>query len=256
MIRLFQILFSLFFLLGCSSSNSIKGAGSISQYSKKYNLQDKGGDYLVNRESGMDKKSGNYFTKYRIYKKGKGDGEILEQSVVFSTPGLLKGKLKALRPYRSQFQIWFEKKKYQSETSLNRQSKSMDLILKSPEAQWNGFKKENFPKSKNGVFCYFSQVIECAQFTGFIEKAIKKDMGEMNFIIVWDGYPYIQEQYVNLPGTLFSQASLIYDGKNTYGEVRFSLNVAGNKIFYFLDNKYHLSKIFWPGQGMSMVEIK
>ena len=243
-----------FFLILNSCSLFDRGSSTgepLLKYKKRYQLKDKAGEFLVERETGpLDKKR--YATKYRVF-NGQ-TGKVLEQSVVISTPGALGKKLSILRPLRSQYNVWFEKKKYFSETKINTTTKKMDVTMKSPESQWNGMERKSFPRG-TGVFCYFSQVIECANMTGFLSKAIGKNAGKMTFHLIFDGYPYFQEQYLNVPRSLFANAILEYDGKNSQSERRFSLKVGGTTIFYFLNSRMELIKMFWPNQGMSMVEL-
>ena len=127
----------------------------------------------------------------------------------------------------------------------------MDVFLKSPEKQWNGRRKIPFPNG-TGAYCFYSQVIDCANISNFIKKSSEKETGKMNFHIIWDGYPYFQEQFDNLPSEIFSAASLEYDGRNKMGQRRYTLNVAGQAIFYFIDSKNRLVKQYWVAQGLSM----
>ena len=57
-----------------------------------------------------------------------------------------------------------------------------------------------------------------------------------------------------MPNEVFSNASLEYDGKNSNGERRFTLKFSGQSIFYFIDNKNNLSKMFWVSQGLSITK--
>lgn len=75
----------------------------------------------------------------------------------------------------------------------------------------------------------------------------------MNFHLIWDGYPFIQEQFLNLANNPFESAVLKYDGATRDGLKRFSLNVGANVIIYFVNNDLQLNKVFWVSQGLSMV---
>src|SRR5690606_29149995 len=102
------------------------------------------------------------------------------------------------------------------------------------------------------IYCYFSQIIECAHTSSFISKAIINGSGQMNFYIVWEGYPYFQQQYIGLQEELISSAQLSYDGENERGLRRFSLSIGNQIIFYHLDKGQNIQAIFWPSQGLSV----
>ncbi|MCF8059143.1 MAG: hypothetical protein K9K67_07590 [Bacteriovoracaceae bacterium] len=234
--------------VSCSSATNV---GGMKNYEVKMSLEDKSGKFLVVREGGMAKNSKNVVSKYRVYSIDGVGQKVLEQSIAFSTPGILKKSVRLLRPEKSQYKVWFDGQLYQTETSLDRNSKSLVIEMKSPEKQWNGKKSFPFPGG-NGVFCYFTQLVECIKYTGFIEKAIKSKAGKMNFHIIWDGYPYIQEQYLNLENDPFAAAVLEYDGQTNEKDFRFSLSISGSVIFYLFNESYDYAKIFWPAQGYSL----
>lgn len=237
------------FLVSCSSSK--QSSGSLKSYKIKMKLEDKAGSFEVSREGGLAKNRKNYVSKYRVFSGGRSDEKILEQSIVMGTPGYLKGKYPVLRPYQSQYKVWFDGNLYKTETKIDVKTKSLLVAMDSPEKQWQGRKNFVFPGG-NGVFCYFSQIVECASFTGFIAKAIKEKKGKMELTVIWDGYPYIQEQYLNLNNEPFAQGVLEYDGSTKEGDQRFSLSVSGNVIFYLFNQNYEYAKIFWPAQGFSL----
>lgn len=235
-------------LLSCSSSTTKQG---IEKYKVKMNLEDKAGKFFLIREAGLAKDQKHVVSKYRVYATEAVGQKPLEQAIAFSTPGILNGKTRVLRPEKSQYKVWFDGKLYQTETSLDKKSKSLIVSMKSPEKQWNGTKKFIFPGG-NGVFCYFSQLVECLQFTGFIKKASKVKRGKMNFHIIWDGFPYIQEQYLNLNSEPFAAAVVEYDGQTESKDYRFSVSVSGNVIIYLFNDSIDYAKIFWPAQGYSL----
>ena len=135
--------------------------------------------------------------------------------------------------------------------SISTKEKSMLMKLSSPEKQWRGQSLVKFPKM-TGVFCYFSQILECANLSGFIDEATKRQAGSMKVLIIWEGFPYIHEQYLNIPKEVFLNATFAYDGKNQNNERRFTLKFAGQSIFYFVDKKNRLLKMFWVSQGLSV----
>ena len=238
-------------MTSCSSKN--KGsAKNFLNYKKSYSLTDKSGSFKVKREVGHYAKSKSYVTKYQVLSK-QDSKKVLEQSTVLSTPGVLGKKITILRPYKSQYNVWFDKKKYSNFMVLDTKRRGLTVKMNSPEPQWQGTKFFKFP-SGTGLYCFYTQVIECAQFTGFLKKAIKTRAGSMNFHVIWDGYPFVQEQFLNLANSPFESAILKYDGTNENNEKRFSLSVGANSIIYFVNDDLELVKVFWVSQGLSMVE--
>jgi len=260
-----KILANLFLLLTLSSCAYFKQIGTGPAFSttpdspntarvkKEFQLTDKAGKFRVHREKGFNKRKNQFVVKKTV--KSGDDSKVLEKLVMISKLGNLKKKLSILKPSISEYSVWFDGKKYTTRMKVNSSSRSMDVTLTSPEKQWQGRRSHSFPKG-DGIFCYFSQVTECARATGFIDKSIKNDGGSMKMIVIWEGYPYFQEQYLNVPSSIFSRAVFAYDGKNSRGERRFTLKVANQSVFYFLDSNFELSKKFWVSQGLSMVEIK
>ena len=243
-------------VFSCSSFK--KGEYAIPQkfkrpvYSKTYELVDKAGRFSVHREVGKSKKDRDYVVKKRVYSQDEKRG-VIERSIAIATPGRLKN-INILRPKIAQYVVFFNKEKYFSELKLDIKNKSMLLRVESPEEQWNGVQKIPFPRG-TGVFCFFSMIVECAASTGFIEKAIQKGNGKMRFHIIWDGYPYMQEQYRYLPDKIFSPAELVFEGNSESGDKKFSLFTEGQTIFYVVQPEGILKKIFWISEGMSMVEM-
>lgn len=249
------IFFFLFFLSSCSFVKNVFPTSSsdkfskLASYKKTYQFIDKTGTYSMERISGIDAKTNRYFTKYAVKSS---DGQVLERSVVVSKLGKLKGDLPVFQPFASQFQVWFDKEKYESETRFDSKEKQVKVYLKSPEEKWSGVKEANL-SNRSGLYCFLSQVIECAQFTGFLQKAVEMKNGKMSLNLIWEGFPYVQEQYLNLPEELLSDATLEYDGMNKEGEYRFTLSIIGNNVFYLLDKNFVPVKVLWPGQGISIL---
>ncbi len=222
-------------------------------YKKYYTLSDKLGNFVVKRETGFRKDKKSYVTKYQILEDHSGQSKILEQSIVSSRFGILKKKMKVLRPQFFQYQVWLDKQKYLGQGKIDLQKKAMRVRLKSPEPQWNKDEWFKFPEGK-GVYCFFSQIIECAAVVGFLSEAIKQKTGKMNFYLIFAGHPYFQEQYLGVSKEFFHQATLIYEGQGPDGENKFSLEFDGPPVFYFVNNSLEMTKMFWPAQGFSMVE--
>ncbi|WP_164848514.1 hypothetical protein [Halobacteriovorax sp. HLS] len=237
---------------GSVFSNTPQGSNT-AKVVKKFQLNDKAGKFFVVREKGFNKSKNQFIVKKSV--QNPDSGKELEKLIVISKLGNIKKKLSILKPDISEYSVWFDGKRYTSTMKVNSKTRSMEVSLNSPEKQWQGKRNIPFPSGK-GVYCYFSQITECARATGFIEKAINNDGGSMKVVIIWEGYPYFQEQYLNVPNSVFSLGTFEYDGRNANGERRFTLRTNNQSIFYFIDNNFELEKKFWVSQGFSMVESK
>lgn len=245
-------------LIACSaiSCSSVKETQRLKQDlvrgEETFLYTDKNGEYLVKLISGFNKKD-NTFVSKRSMLQNSSDGEkVLEQNIAISELGSIKKKNNILRPKISQYTVWFSGKKYFSELKMNPIKKTLDLKMVSPESQWSGEKQIKLPNTKS-LYCFFSQVIECAKTIGFLNKSIKKESGSMNFFVIWEGYPYLNETFSDFPSELISKAQIEYDGKIKENETRFNLKVAGQSIFYIVDKTEQMKKMFWVSQGISMV---
>jgi len=247
-----QLFSSCAYLKGASESNT--DSGLLKRLTREYELVDKSGRFIVKRDRGYLKAHNNFVVKKKVHSFNKPNGKILEKSITISTPGTVgKSKLRVLRPKVSQYTVWFDAKKYSTKMTVNLEERSLLVSLKSPEEQWRGSKSYTFPKG-TGVYCFYSQLIECARITGFLHQAVKKKGGVMKFHIIWDGYPYFQEQYLNIPSTVFERVSLVYEGENRNGLIRFTLKTDTQVMFFLLDKQFEVKKQLWVSQGYSMVD--
>jgi hypothetical protein len=215
-----------------------------------YDLKDKSGEYELSRKTGFESKQSIYVTKYMVY-DAKLKKNPLEKSVALSEVGAL-GKLSVLRPKVSQYSVWFEGKKFFSQMKVLPQERKVEIKLESPEPQYQGTYKIDIPKME-GLFCFYTQLLECVAATGFVEKAIAEQRGEAKLYVLWDNYPYFSEQYTDVPKEAITQASLSFDGKTDEGEMRFSFNFGEQNIYYLLDKKNKLKKVFWINQSYSLI---
>ena len=223
---------------------------------ERYYLNDKSGKFLVETESGISKKSNFVFKKKVLLEDAASKGP-LEQLISISKKGKLKlkegGTLQVLGPIISQYTVWFEGKKYFSEMKLSSNNK-LSIHYTSPESGKSGVKDIVLPKS-TGVRCFFSQLVDCVRATGFLSQSQDKGAGKMHFQVLWDGYPFLQDQYTGLKEIPFSQAVLEFDGKNKNDERRYTLQAAGQSIFYFVGNKNELKKMFWVSEGLTLTKM-
>lgn len=239
-------------LVSCARMTQKSPKEMLSNHDEQFNYSDKNGQYSMKISSGLDKTGKSFFTKKIMELPGRQKDKALEQSVVISSIGTLKKKLMILRPKISQYNVWFDGKKYTSELKINTAKKAIDVKMTSPESQWNGNKQVKFPSSTT-LPCFFSQVMDCAKVSGFIAKASEKKTGTMSMMVIWEGYPYLNETFSDFPSELFSEAQLEYDGLTKEKERRFNLRVAGQSIFFVLDAKDVMTKMFWVSQGITMV---
>lgn len=242
---------SFFFFVSCSST--AKKTGSVLETGVvQYDYEDKNGTFKVAKQVALEKNTGRVITKQQLELVSMGKENILEQSIVISNPGSIKGKSAVLRPEEGQYSVWFEGKKYTSTIKINSKNKSFELKTSGPTAKDSSLRQIAFPKSQH-IFCFFSQLTECLNFHGFIKKSIKDQSGSVRLNLVWNGYPFFQEAYNDLPMELFSKAQLAYDGKIAEDEFRFTLGVANQMIFFITSEKGEFKKMFWIAQGISMV---
>lgn len=239
-------------LASCAKMAQTNPKELLGNHDEQFNYTDKNGQYSMKISSGLDKKGKSFFTKRILELPNRQKDKALEQSVVISSLGSLKKKLMILRPKISQYNVWFDGKKYTSELKINTAKKAIDVKMTSPESQWNGNRQVKFPSSTT-LPCFFSQVMDCAKVSGFISKASEKKTGTMSLMVIWEGYPYLNETFSDFPSELFSEAQLEYDGMTKEKERRFNLRVAGQSIFYVLDDKDVMKKMFWVSQGITMV---
>lgn len=237
----------IFIFVACSSSNPLQVKKELVHKEEKFSYTDKNGQFLFRTASGFKEKGKSFFTKQSLEMTTKKHDNALEQTIAFSTLGSIKKKRMILRPMQSEYNVWFEGKKFTSKLKVLAAQKSVELTMESPEAKWNGVKQFKFPNTKTAV-CFFSQVVECAKVMGLLNTPQK-----INFYILWEGYPYLNDTFTNFPQELFSRAELENEGNFKHDEKKFNLHVAGQSLVYVLDKNNKLTKMFWVSQGISMV---
>ena len=206
---------------------------------------------LSKEEVGLGSEGNSFVVKEKTLPENRDEGEMLEKVISISRPGTMKD-ISLFRPEASQYSVWLDGKRYFSETRFDEKKKGNDcenaLSLRN-----SGQAHERFPFPEGtGVFCYFLQVIECANYTGFIKKAIEKKAGQMNFHLIWEGHPYIGQQYL-VPDELFTRARLSFDGGMAGEEHRFSLAFGDQMLFYFVNNDGQMTRKLWISEGLSFL---
>lgn len=175
--------------------------------------------------------------------------DSVEKIISISESHKLNKEIEILRPKISEAIYYLNREKYTVVNEIDYKKGIVKTTMHSPEKQWQGIKTYNIPKN-NGAICYYHAIIECVKKTGFLNQAIDKNGGDMNLMLVWEGYPYFQEQFLNIPSTPVTDATLSYDGKNA-GLHRFVLAAAGQSQFYLLDEEGKLVNHYWSSQAFS-----
>ncbi len=246
-----------FFLLSLFISCGSSQKDLLSPESKEtiYRYEDKGGQYFLKRDHRYLPQKKYFVTKSELLEleqtiEQKEESKPLETTAVISIPGSMNG-VSLLRPHLSQHHVWFDGKRYSSEILFNVESKRLDVKLRSPEEKWNGNKTYLLPKG-TGAFCFYTQLVECVAYTGFFEKAVSSEAGEMNLHIIWDGFPYMMEQFVGIPYAPFSPASIQYDGILDKDFFRFIVEHNDQTFFLIFDKNLQFVKQLWVAQGLSI----
>ena len=209
----------------------------------KFKYEDQSGTFLLKRANKFNKNK--IITRSQILDMFKKIDSPLETSVVVSKLGTINGR-PTLQPSVSQFSIWFEKQKYFSQMKVNAKTKSLDIILKSPDKKWNGTKTIKFPSEK--IFCYFSQFPECVKANKLL---ILKKKEKIDLVVIWDSYPYHNEQYEAVGSSPFTRARF-YLSDVTKDEIKYTLDLGNQVIFYHFNMKLEFTKMFWIPQGISI----
>ena len=237
-------------LLSCSLG-AMKG--QIKSYQRNYKFTDMSGEFILDFESGLSKKKEVYVKKRLI---GEKDNKEYEKLITISKIGALNvggRKVRVLRPRISQYTVWFEKQKYFSQLEIIPQEKILKIWMKSPTKEWNGVQSISFPNSR-GIFCFFSQIVDCVKVTGFLSKAIKNKGGKVNLTTIWEGHPFISEQYSGIEGPLTTSV-FSYEGLSQEGNFIFNLSFGNQVLFYHFNQNMQLEKKFWVSQGLEQIGI-
>jgi hypothetical protein len=245
------------FLSSCArwkkNNLSLQVSSQSSNSTELFEFEDLTGTYLLKRERKFQ--NGKLYIRKVIYEASKTENEALEKTVSVSEVGAIKiGKKKypILRPFASQHTVWLDKKKYFSQSTIDKKSRKLIFNLESPEKKWQGKKSYSFPNGR--VFCYFSQLPECIARSGFIKVSAKAKGGSMPLHIIWDSYPFHSEQYANMDnGEVFTSAKFAFAQVEKSG-YKFALQMKNHTVFYHFDKKGNFEKMFWIAQGIRMIK--
>ena len=241
-----KIIFFLLILSGCSNLTR----GTPSEGKTIYSYVDGSGSYKLIRESKLLKQK--IGTRIQLLDTKGGNQRVVEKSILISQIGSIKSRNKRLltvRPSASEFTVWLEGKKYFSSMKLDPKNKSMKLTLDSPEKRWQGTSQVKFPAGK--YFCFYNQLPECLYHNYLLILANENRDQKFDFIVVWDGYPYIQDQLTRVGKNLFASATLKFDGENK-GLFRYIVEVEGQMILFQMSKSFDLVKVAWITQGITV----
>ncbi len=218
---------------------------------KIYSYYDVTGKYTLTRESVFLENK--IVIRTFLQSSQESDEKVLEKSVTVSQVGTIKDKEKrtlAVRPFASEFDVWLEGKKYSSKMNLNGSIKSMQIDLDSPESKWKGRQNIKFPKGSQ--FCFFSQLSECLYYSHTLEKSLKHRSDIIRFYVVWDNFPFVQEQISGVGDKLFSPASIRFESEEK-SVLRYTVDVNGQTLLYQFSKSFELVRMFWIANGISIL---
>ncbi|WPU65204.1 hypothetical protein [Peredibacter starrii] len=241
-----KILLVLLLAAGCSSRGI---SPSQTEGKTTYSYTDVAGTYRIAREFKMVKQR---LVSRNVLLSSGSDNKTLEKSITVSKLGSIrsnKSRLITLRPEASEFSVWLEGKKYSSSMRINPKTKSMRVTLDSPESRWRGTQEIPFPKGK--FFCFYNQIPECLYRNSLLQNAYDTKKKKLEFFVIWDNYPYLQDQLSHVGKNLFAPATLKFDGeiKNNF---RYIVEVEGQIILYQFTKSLDLVKMAWIAQGITM----
>jgi hypothetical protein len=235
-------------LILLSACSMLGTKGTPKEGKRTFNYNDVSGKYIFTRESKLVKNR--LITRAQI---SNSSGKLLEKSIMVSQIGTIKderGRTLSIRPFGSEFTVWLEGKKYQSRMKIDPKSKSMLVELNSPEEKWQGRTSTPFPKGKQ--FCFFSQIPDCLYHNNHLFRAQQLKGEGLSFYVVWDSFPYVQEQLSNVGTRLFSSAVVKYEGSSK-NVLRYQVEVGGQTMLYQFSKSYDLVRMFWVAQGISIM---
>jgi len=239
------------FLLFLTSCSSLIAKGSPKEIKLSYSYIDGSGKLVLNREHKLLKNK--LISRTQIAANQGSSLKPLEKSIMVSQIGTIQENNKrvmVMRPLASEFTVWLEGKRYDSKMHLDSRTKSMIVELNSPEEKWKG--KSSIPVPKGKQFCFFSQIPDCLYHNLFLTKALERKGESFPFHVVWDGYPYIQDQFSGVGSKLFSTATVKFDGDQNKS-LNYLVEVDGQSILYHFSKSFDLVRMFWIAQGISVI---
>lgn len=239
-----------FLILVLLSSCSALSPNAPKEGKTTYAFVDGSGSYKLIRESKLLKQK--IGTRIQLIDTKGSRQKVVEKSVLISQIGSIKAAQKRLitvRPSASEFTVWLEGKKYFSSMKLDPKKKAMRVTLDSPEEKWKGTSWVKFPSGK--YFCFYNQLPECLYHNYLLILSKENQDQKFDFTLVWDGFPYIQDQLTRVGKNLFASASVKFDGEKK-GLFRYIVEVEGQMILFQLTKSFDLVKVAWISQGITI----
>jgi hypothetical protein len=234
------------FLCGCSLNRGQNLTPARESQTVVYNYTDQTGSYLLKREVKYSNKK--IITRTKIF-SNQSNSEV-ESTVAVSILGTVRTpknrKIRVLLPNVSQFKVWFSKKEHFSQVKLNRKSKQVDVLTKNPEKKGNFEQSFSIPKGR--FFCFFSQLPECLKEQNLLYLSAQK---KVQLFVVWDNFPYHSELYEGMGTNPITSATLEIS-KHSKDELKYSLDIGNQIIFYHFDKKLMFKGFYWISQGISL----
>ena len=240
-----RIYFVLFLLISCGSTKKKTNTNKISS-NKTYLYNDPSGTYFYKREAKRTK--GLVVTRTQLL-PNRGNLMVLEKTTSLSKVKKFSAKSKGIIPYRSQHQIWFDKKKYSSDIKILVKKKKIEVTLDSPEKRWQGTKSFDLPGTN--VLCFYTQIPECLKSYGILDYFRESKIQQLPFVLIWDIYPYHQDQLVNISDNIVENVMIKLDSVEK-DLLKLSLDLSNQIIFYQFDNGNYLKNMFWVSQGLNV----
>ena len=238
-------------ILLCFSCSILPTKKKLNEKKHEYLFIDGSGKFIFSREHRLLKNK--IISRTQISSSQGSSHRILEKSVTVSQLGTIKEnnhRVLVMRPLASDFTVWLEGKRYDSKMRLDIPNKKMLIELNSPEEKWKGKSSVAIPKGKQ--FCFFSQIPDCLFHSLLLSKTLDRKGDILPFTVVWDGFPYIQDQYASVGSKLFSPATVKYDGEDKR-VLRFLVELDGQSILYHFSKSFDLVRMFWIAQGVSII---
>ncbi|WP_419172830.1 hypothetical protein [Halobacteriovorax sp.] len=246
MLRLL-VLINLFFITSCSLM-SLEKSVELKPAEIRFKQVEVSGEYLVKTRTGFGKN--NSFIKKIEVVSMHNENNAFEKTITISKKREIMPKVEFLAPFEYESTYYLNKDTYTVRGKVDWRRREIVYNLNSPEYKWLGQKRYKFTDDIKAL-CFYSNLIECAKISGFISKAIEKRNGDMSFHVLWESYPYFQEQYINMPKEIVSKAVLTFDSFDKKGNYRFLLSVGGQSIVYTLNKNLNLVGHYWAAQGLT-----
>tara|TARA_B100000927_G_scaffold273096_1_gene251228 strand:+ start:526 stop:1278 length:753 start_codon:yes stop_codon:yes gene_type:complete len=209
-----------------------------------FSYNDVSGQYKLNKQFGQNK-SGEFILKKEL--RASASPKYLERFLSITTKKKFGKRTEYLFPKVSESIFWFDQKKHKSLIKIN--GSHVEVVS---SVDRTVYKKEKILMENGRLHCFFSQLIECAATTNFLGISAQKKLGSMSLNIIWDGYPFFNEQYLNQTNSIIQRARISYMSELN-GLIKYQLEVDDQVLFYFIDSNFKTKKFYWVSKGISQV---